>query len=109
MSLTRHLLTLATPVDGVPGLLEIGRRGGLETVEGLRFLAELCRTVRPALKKVLEQRTADRAFLDARVAACGLGVIGLQDGNGRTVIGPLSSNFNRAGGKPIAPLPKFLQ
>jgi malate synthase len=122
--LIRHLAASATPVPEVSGLAHIGPGGGLESAASLGFLAELCREMRPSLHRLLKQRKLDREFLDARVRACaelnreqGIGiespeyvsVLGLEDGEGRVVIGPLRPDFNRAGGRPVAPLPEYLQ
>jgi allantoicase/malate synthase/CubicO group peptidase (beta-lactamase class C family) len=110
-----HLRSIATPVPEIPGLTQIGAHGGLETIEALRFLTELFREVKGELDQVLQQRHADREFLDARILACSevgddrLRVIGLQDGHGRIVFGPLTEKFNQPGGKPVAPLPTHLQ
>lgn len=118
----RHQLR---PVDGVPGLFEVGAGGGLETPEALRFVCELYEELKRPLCHILEQRVLDRAFLDSRTRACAelnrkLGidfldpryqtVLGQEDSEGRIVVGPKSRFFSRAGyGKPIAPLPEKLQ
>jgi hypothetical protein len=65
----RELLARAAPVDGVPGLVQVGEMGGLETPEALRFLVDLMRTIEPDLQRVLAQRSEDRTFIDTRVRA----------------------------------------
>jgi allantoicase/malate synthase/CubicO group peptidase (beta-lactamase class C family) len=127
-ALARHLLQSAQSVPGVRDLIQVGEspdlEGGLETPESLAFLAELYAKLSPSLQKILAQRTMDRKFIDERAKACfefnqKLGrdfldpdyktILGLEDGNGRVVIGPLSANYCRAGGKPVAAIPEFLQ
>ncbi len=127
-NLALHLLSTATPVAGVADLVQVGDspslQGSLETAESLRFLTDLYAALAPSLAKVLAQRAADRKFIDERVKACfefnqNLGrdfldpdyktILGLEDGNGRVVIGPLNANYCRAGGKPVAAIPEFLQ
>lgn len=122
--LKRHLLGHASPVQGVPGLAQLGPSGGLETPEALSFLAELYRKVLPHLTRVLEQRAIDRKFIDERVrATCQFNidhgrtlrdpdfstVLGLEDSKGRLVFGPYGAHYSRPGGKPVAPLPEFLK
>ncbi len=121
-TLARNLLRAAKPVAGIPGLVELNQGG--ETEDALRFLVALYDEVKADLRRVLLQRTADRKFLDERVAAChefnrvhGIDwlsndyhtVIGLEDANGRVVIGPLGHHYCQSGGKPVAPLPSYLQ
>lgn len=124
-ALFEYLRKEARPVAGVPGLLEVGRGGGLESTEALKFVCDLYRALRGPLNKVLQQRVTDRAFLDARVRSCyelnrKLGVnlldpryetpIGHEDGNGRIVFGPKNDFYCRSGGgKPIAELPEELR
>lgn len=120
----RELLNRAKPVDDVSGVVHVGFGGGLETSEGLQFLANLVRAVEPDLQRVLAQRSEDRAFIDSRVRALvetnrTLGidfldadyrtVLGLTDAQGRVVFGPLHSDYCKPGGKPIAPIPEYLQ
>ena len=135
----RHLLGQAEPVtvpDGEPGpqvphgwasldgLLQIGPRGGLETAAALRFLLTLYARVQPTLGRVLAQRQADRRFIDERTRACyqfnrRLGrditdptyrtVLGLEDAQGRVVVGPLRPDYCAAGGAPVAPIPPYLR
>ena len=122
--LARHLLKSATPVKGVPDLLEVGAGGGLETTSALNFLVELYDTLKPALAEVLGRRINDRKFMDERVKACYeynqrierdfsdpayKTIIGLEDATGRIGIGPKNENYCAKGGKMVAPIPKFLQ
>ena len=103
-----HLLAQAEPVPGVPGLRQVGVSAGLETGEAMEFLRDLHDAVRADLARVLDRRRADRAFIDERTRACvglnrslGTGfrdpeyatVIGMQDGEGRVVIGPLRPDY----------------
>lgn len=115
-------------VKGVAGLQMSHQPRGLETPEALNFLCRLFSCVRPALKNVLDKRMEDRAFIDQRVKALyktntDLGknyfstdyqsIMGLEDANGRVVIGPLCEDYctlepsiehNR-----VAPIPEYLQ
>ncbi len=104
--LRARLFEDARPVAEVPGL-RVGR--GLrdqfprtETVEALSLICEVYRAVRADLRQVLDQRTADRAFLDAQTLALrkknakksieskGFATaIGAKDAAGRVVMGPL--------------------
>ncbi len=122
--LADYLLKEAIAVDGVDDLLQVGKNAGLETSEALHFLADLYRDLEGDLKKVLNQRIIDRKFIDERVKACFeynenmqrdfldpeyKTVIGLEDANGRIVIGPHSSEYCEVRpDKPIAPIPDFL-
>lgn len=123
-ALARHLLAQSREVSGVPGLREVGKGGGLETKEALRFLVDLYSELRPELGRLLALRRADRKFIDERARACSelnselsreitdpdyLTVLGLEDGKGRIVFGPKSSDYARAGGKRVAALPDYLQ
>jgi malate synthase len=120
----RHLLDHADAVKEIPGLCQVGQRGGLETTDALQFLVKLYDRIKPQLSAVLQQRIADRQFIDERVRACyqfntNLNrdildsdyqtIIGLEDGEGRIVIGPKSQNYCRPGGKPVAPIPAYLK
>jgi malate synthase len=122
--LAASLMKQAVPVKGVPGLSEVGTGGGLESREALQFLTALYEALKVQLNSVLEQRRMDRRFIDERVRACSVfnqelkreitdpdyrTIIGLEDNQGRTVIGPLTKNYARKHGKPIAPIPDFLQ
>lgn len=96
----------AEPVAEVPGLrVAAGLRSRfprVETVEALTAVCAVYRTVRGQLRRVLDQRAADRAFVDAGTRACaqanaGLAVddpryrtvLGERDDQGRVVVGPL--------------------
>ncbi len=118
----REILKQAESVAGVEGLRQIGP--GRESPEALRFLVGLYEELRPHLSRILKQRVADREFIDARTKACfelnrseGVSisdseyrtVIGLEDSEGRIVIGPLGNHYCRPGGKPVAPIPAHLQ
>lgn len=120
----RELLSRATPVDDVPGLVQLGERAGLETPEALRFLVDLFRSLEADLNGVLARREDDRAFVDSRVRALveyndKLGIdflapeyrtaLGLTDARGRVVFGPLRPDYCRPGGSPVAPIPEYLQ
>lgn len=124
--LAHRILAEAIPVPTIEGLALTHAPSGLETKEALQFLTELYLKTKQPLIQVLDQRTLDRKFLDERVTAIyqfnqerGFGVrhpaaksvIGLEDGHGRKVFGPLSSDFFKAdpARKPIAPLPDWLQ
>lgn len=123
--LAEFLLKTATPVAGVPDLLEVGSGGGLESQAAMRFLAELYADLEVDLKKVLRQRTVDRKFIDERVKACFefntnfhrdfldpeyKTILGLEDASGRIVIGPHSAEYcEPRTDKPIAPIPQFLK
>lgn len=125
-SLAAELLKQARSVRGVEGLVEIGDGGGLETTEALNFLCQLYETLEPTLQKVLNQRIQDRKFIDERVKACHefnkklehdflspdyQTILGLEDGNGRIVIGPLNRDYCNAksSAAAIAPIPEFLK
>lgn len=122
--LREALLRDARPVTGVAGLMEVGPGGGLETTAALRFLCELYEELRHPLNQVLNQRATDRKFIDERVRAMAQfnreykrdlldddyqTPIGLEDGQGRVVIGPLRPDFASRGGAPVAPIPSYLQ
>lgn len=123
-ALARHLLRQAASIPGVEGLLHVGASGGLETSDALNFMINIYRQIKGDLSDVLRRRSADRTFIDARVKACyeynqKLGrqitdedyqtIIGLEDAEGRIVIGPRSPNYCVRGGAQVAPIPEFLQ
>lgn len=123
--LRAQILKTAKPFPGVPDLVHSGESGGLETPESLKFTCELYEELRGELELVLRRRKQDRKFLDERTRALSamnreLGVdfldpdyrtvLGLEDGAGRIVMGPLSPDY--ASPRPerkIAPIPKWLQ
>ena len=123
--LAEFLLKEATPVNGVPDLLEVGSSGGLESQAAMRFLTDLYADLEVDLKKVLKQRTTDRKFIDERVKACFefntnfhrdfldpeyKTILGLEDASGRVVIGPHSAEYcEPRADKPIAAIPDFLK
>lgn len=95
----------AVPVPEVPGLrVAAGLRElypAIETVDALGLVVEVHRAVEEHLARVLDQRVADRAFVDARtreLAPRNVGrpygdpeyatVLGLRDDAGRVVVGP---------------------
>ncbi len=124
-SFLKQLMSEGKPAPEIPDLIHIGNLGGLETTESLQFLCDLYDAVKNELNKVLEQRIADRKFIDQRTRACyelnkSLGVdflderyqtlIGQEDAAGRIVIGPKNMLYCKAGGgAPIAKIPDFLQ
>ena len=118
----RGILTQSTPIPGVEGLRQIGSLR--ENPQALAFVRDLHRELKPVLARVLKQRVADREFIDLRTRACfelnrheGIEisdpeyrtVLGLEDSDGRVVIGPLGDHYCRPGGKPVAPIPPHLQ
>jgi malate synthase len=122
--LARRLLETSEPVSGVTGLRHVGVIGGLENKASLKFLVDLYKAIKPELARVLRKRSEDRKFIDERVKACfefnqKLGrdflspnyktVIGLEDGDGRIVIGPKSLNYCAPGGTKVAPIPEHLK
>ncbi|MFS4460707.1 serine hydrolase [Bdellovibrio sp. HCB2-146] len=124
-NLLKQLASESQAVPGVPGLTHVGKLGGLETTASLKFLCELYEATKAELNKVLEQRIADRKFIDQRTRACfelnkSLGIdfleeryhtlIGQEDAQGRIVIGPKNEFYCKpGGGSPIAEIPKYLQ
>ncbi|MEK6578387.1 MAG: hypothetical protein AABZ55_04100, partial [Bdellovibrionota bacterium] len=123
-SIARNLLAGARAVQGIPQLREVGKGGGLESEESLRFLLTLYLEVRSDLKAVLNQRRVDRKFIDERVKATFefnqflnrefeksdyKTILGLEDSQGRIVIGPLSETYNKKGGKSVASIPRYLK
>ncbi|WP_028581678.1 aldolase/citrate lyase/malate synthase family protein [Desulfogranum japonicum] len=123
-AMLEYLLQQTCPVDGVPGLSQIGSISGLETVESLRFACSLYHTFKEELAIILEQRSADRDFIDAQTKHCAKQnqqqnisvadpnyqtVIGQTDHTGRTVVGPLTEGYFRATGESVAEIPDWLQ
>lgn len=118
------LLKAATPVNGVPGLVQVGGNGGLETQESFQFLCELYSAVKGELNLVLNRRIRDRKFIDERTKSLKVfnqefkrdylspdyqTVFGLEDADGRIVIGPKNDSYCRDGGSPIGVIPEFLR
>lgn len=123
-ALAEYLLQQASPVPSVDDLYEVGIGGGLENPESLTFLLKIYQIIQSDLQKILKQRQADRRFIDERTKACSAfnhhlacdylapdyqTVIGMEDADGRIVIGPKNGNFCEKSGLPIAPIPDFLQ
>ena len=108
-SLLEHLLKEANPVFGNNELLSIGATGGLESKEAFEFLIELYEKIENDLNNVLNQRIKDRKFIDERTKATASfnndwkrdflsedyqTILGLEDGDGRIVIGPKRSDYH---------------
>lgn len=110
---------------GLDHLIHVGETGGLETIDSMKFLCELYELTKNELGAVLEQRILDRKFIDERTSSCYKfnqslkidfessdykTVLGMEDSQGRVVIGPLHKLYAKSGGgKPIAALPDFLK
>lgn len=123
--LKSHIMETARPYPGVEGLVHAGETGGLENPESLKFLCELYEELRPELELVLNRRIRDRKFIDERTKSLAVfnrelkrdflspdyrTVMGLEDGDGRVVMGPLTSDYaNPKPEKKIAPIPEWLQ
>ncbi len=123
-ALKSHILETATPYPGVAGLMHVGKTGGLENAESLKFLCELYEELKPELELVLNRRMRDRKFIDERTKSLAVfnrdltrdflsvdykTIMGLEDGDGRIVMGPKSPDY--ADPKPekkIAPVPEWL-
>src|SRR5690606_4229412 len=118
-----HLLKKANTI--APDIEMVGAPSGLESAESLAFLCELYDSVKDELGLVLKRRILDRQFIDERVKALyeynkeyGLEVdsaeyetiLGLEDSEGRIVIGPLQENFAKTSKqKPVAEIPPYLK
>jgi malate synthase len=110
--LKEKLLSEASAVAGVEGLGQVGEGGGLETKESLTFLVKLYQAMSTELNKVLDQRMKDREFIDQRVKTSGdfNVVFGLEDAEGRIVVGPHSENYCSKGeGPDVAEIPEYLK
>ncbi len=90
----------------------------IETGEALKFVCQLYEHTKPHLKRILAQRSIDRAFIDEKTLLCKSRnsdiefqsaeyhtVIGETDSNGRIVIGPLPKTSDRK----AVTIPDFLQ
>lgn len=123
-NLSHYLKEESSPYKGVEGLHQIGKGGEYESRESLTFLCRLYEIVRPELKKILAQRKKDRDFIDHRVKALYQfnklaqndfsspsykTIIGLEDANGRIVIGPRQKNYYKATSDKVAELPDYLK
>lgn len=112
----------AEPVPGVPGLrVAAGLQAEfprLENAEILGLVCEVYRAVRSDLRAILEQRVADRAFIDRETLACvepNLGravtdpayatVVGRVDAMGRVVVGPTGVEIDA----PRVEVPAFMR
>lgn len=120
-----YLLPNSQSVPGLDNLSQTGEAKGSETTEALTFLCELFELTRYELDNVLYQRNKDREFIDSRTKVLEhfnkqniqdikspnyQTVIGLQDHEGRVVVGPLKETYHSAKNeKPIADIPEFLQ
>ena len=95
----------AAPAPAAPGLsVAAGLRASfphIETDDALALVVEVARAVAPALRRLLDQRAADRRFIDQQTLALAPRnagraitdadyetVIGLRDATGRVVVGP---------------------
>lgn len=123
--LKAHILGTATPYPGVPDLVHAGATGGLENADSLKFLCELYEELRPELELVLNRRMRDRKFIDERTKSLAVfnrdlkrdvlspdykTVMGLEDADGRVVMGPLTNDYaNPKPEKQIAPIPEWLR
>lgn len=122
-TMLEHLLSKANAVG--PDLMMVGKPQGLENSESLAYLCELYDCVKAELAEVLDKRIQDRKFIDERTKALyqynkeyDLSVdnaeyetiLGLEDSNGRIVIGPLQENFAKTSKqKPVAEIPTYLK
>jgi allantoicase/malate synthase/CubicO group peptidase (beta-lactamase class C family)/2-oxo-4-hydroxy-4-carboxy--5-ureidoimidazoline (OHCU) decarboxylase len=120
-----YLISKAKPVFNIPDLLEVGSGGGLESKEALEFLCALYDLLKQELNAILCKRNSDRQFIDQQTKACFefnqtlkrdfnspdyKTLIGAEDADSRIVIGPKDEFYCKKGkGRPIAPLPDFLQ
>lgn len=118
------LLKQARPFEGVENLMQVGESGGLENKQSLKFLCHLYEAVEVELNTVLNRRIKDRKFIDERTKALAVfnqdwkrdflspdyrTVFGLEDGEGRIVMGPKKSDYYAPGGNAIAAIPEYLQ
>lgn len=124
-SFKKSLLSEATPVSGVEGLTQVGESDGLENTASLNFLVRLYEALGKDLNIVLEQRMKDREFIDQRVKSCHQfnlengktiedpdfsSILGLEDADGRKVVGPYSDNYcSKGSGPDVAEIPEYLQ
>lgn len=122
--LREHVLKNATDIPGVPGMQMVGTPAGLETKDSLNFLRELYLALKAELGVVLKRRGEDRKFIDERTLALKSyneefhkdylspeykTIFGMEDSEGRIILGPLRKDFHKADDKKIAPIPEFLQ
>ncbi len=120
----KYLLAKTKSPFGVQGLSMVGEPGGLENKESLNFLVELYQLVQDDLKKVLDQRIADRKFIDSRTLSCKAyneklknrpgsieykTILGEKDSKDRIIIGPHSKDYVKSNNKAVAEIPGYLQ
>ncbi len=111
------------PVPQIEQLSQIGPMSGLENPDSLQFVCSLYEHVKDSLNEVLQQREADRVFIDQQTKFClqensanhtdfhdpaYRTVIGLQDEQNRTVVGPLADTYFEPCGKQVAAIPDWL-
>ena len=122
-ALREHILKNARKVADTD-LKVVGEVSGLENTESLRFLCELYDAVKDELKLVLNRRMRDRKFIDERTKALKTyneefkkdylspeykTIFGMEDSEGRIVLGPKTADYAKARGKEIAHIPDFLK
>lgn len=122
--LKAHLLNEAKAVSGVKDLTSVHPLKGLESKESLTFLCDLYDAVKDELNLVLNKRIRDRKFIDERTRALRTyneefkkdyvtseykTIFGMEDAEGRIVLGPKRKDYARSGGAQVAPIPDFLQ
>ncbi len=123
-SFLAYLLKEARPYDGVQNLVQVGETGGLENKDSLKFLCDLYEAIESELNTVLNRRIKDRKFIDERTKALATfnrdwkrdfsssdyqTVFGLEDGEGRIVMGPKRPDYYAPVGNAVAPVPDYLQ
>ena len=121
--LKAHILKEANTLPGTE-LKMVGNPTGLEGTESLRFLVELYEAVKDELNSVLNRRIKDRKFIDERTKALKafneefkrdylspdyMTIFGMEDAEGRIVMGPKRPDYAKPGGKPVAHIPDFLK
>lgn len=110
-------------VPHVEKLTQIGSMSGLETPDSLHFVSKLYEHVKDSLNEVLQQREADRQFIDQQTKVClqenianntdfhdptYKTIIGLKDEQNRIVAGPLADTYFEPCGKQVAEIPDWL-
>lgn len=122
-ALLQHLLSKATSVVDVDGLVEVGECSGLESTGSLQFACELYERVKDDLNRILEQRETDRKFIDEKTLLCRSNneaeqidffsseyqtIIDQKDEHGRKVVGPLLEDFYHPSEGTVADVPDWL-
>lgn len=122
-SLLDYLLSQKEDIADIEGLSQIGPMSGLETTESLKFVRDLYASVKDSLHTVLQQRETDRTFIDEETRKCLQKnsannidfhspdyhtVIGLKDGDNRTVVGPEGHTCFEPCGDQVADIPEWL-